>query len=310
MTAQASRLNWLLFLALGAIWGSSYLFIKIGVDAGLPPFTLVMLRLLIGFTLLAAVVVAARERLPRDIRTYGHLVVVAVLNVALPFSLITQAERSVDSALAATLAAAIPLVVVPVAALTIRTERITLNKVLGVLVGFVGVAVLAGFNPAQLAGRDMGPELALVAATVSYALGAVYSRRNIRGLRPMVTAALQIGFALAIVSVPAFIFERPLPTPIAFNALAAVVWLGLLGSGVAYLVFFRLLDAWGATRTTLVSYLMPVVGIALGAGVLHEAIDSRLLLGTALVIGGIVLVNLRTRLSLPLRRSAAATATR
>jgi drug/metabolite transporter (DMT)-like permease len=110
-SAGATRLDWLLFLVLGGIWGSSYLFIKVGVDAGLPPLTLVMLRLAIGFALLATVVAVARERLPRDARTYGHLLVLAVLSIAVPFWLIASAEQTVDSALAATINAAIPLVV-------------------------------------------------------------------------------------------------------------------------------------------------------------------------------------------------------
>ena len=95
-----SRTDWLLFIALGFIWGSSYLFIKIGVDAGLPPFTLIMGRLLIGFTLLAVVVIAAREPLPREPRMWGHLAVMGAVSVALPFALITWAEQSVDSSLA------------------------------------------------------------------------------------------------------------------------------------------------------------------------------------------------------------------
>ena len=128
----SSRVDWLLFILLGFLWGSSYLFIKIGVDAGLQPFTLVMLRLLIGFALLAAVVAIARERLPRDARTYGHLVVMGFFSVALPFALITWAEQSVDSALAAILTAAVPLFVIPIAAIALRDERITLNRIFGV----------------------------------------------------------------------------------------------------------------------------------------------------------------------------------
>ena len=304
----SSRLDWGLFLVLGVIWGSSYLFIKIGLDAGLPPFTLVMLRLLIGFALLATIVAAAHERLPRDARTYGHLVVTSVLSMALPFLLITGAEQTVDSTLAATLAAAIPLVVIPVAAVTLRTEPITPNKVIGVLVGFVGVAVLVGFDPATLVSRTPGPELALVAATISYAIGGVYARRNIRGMRPMIPAVFQVGFALAIVAVLAFALERPLETPISAGALFAVVWLGLLGSGIAYLVFFRLLERWGATRTSLVAYVVPVVGIILGGAVLHEAIDGRLLGGAALIVGGIVLVDRKMDLRIASRRRIATAA--
>lgn len=294
MATSSSRLDWLLFLALGGIWGSSYLFIKIGVDAGLAPFSLVMLRLLIGFGLLAVVVTVAREPLPRDVRTYGHLLVMGVLSVALPFCLIAAAERDVDSALAATLAAAIPLVVVPIAALVLPGERLSVGKIAGVVVGFVGVAVLVGLNPRTLAGGSLGPELALIGSTISYALGGIYARRTIHGLRPMVPALFQVGFALAIVTALAFTFERPLEIDLRPEAVMAVAWLGVLGSGVAYLVFFRLLDRWGATRTTMVSYLIPAVGIVLGALVLDESIEPTLILGAALILLGIILVNRRT----------------
>jgi drug/metabolite transporter (DMT)-like permease len=103
----------------------------------------------------------------------------------------------------------------------------------------------------------------------------------------------------------AVIFEWPITVPARFDAVLAVVWLGLLGSGTAYLVFFRLLREWGATRTSLVAYLLPVFGIVLGAAVLHEPVDARTILGTALVIGGIALVNVR---ALPWRRRAATAA--
>src|SRR5687768_15891384 len=114
MMATTSRTDWLLFILLGFLWGSSFLFIKIGVEAGLPPFTLVMLRLLIGFGLLAVVVTAAHERLPRDARIYGHLFVMGAINIAVPFSLITWAEQHVDSSLTSVLNAAVPIFVIPI----------------------------------------------------------------------------------------------------------------------------------------------------------------------------------------------------
>jgi drug/metabolite transporter (DMT)-like permease len=167
----------------------------------------------------------------------------------------------------------------------------------------VGVAILVGFDPGVVAGTDVVPALALVGSSISYALGAVYARRYAHGLRPMIPAVFQVGFALLITGGMALLFERPLEIPARFDAVLAVVWLGLLGSGTAYLVFFRLLGRWGATRTSLVAYLLPVFGIVLGAAVLHEPVDARTLLGTALVIGGIALVNAR---SLPWRRNVAA----
>jgi drug/metabolite transporter (DMT)-like permease len=290
----SNRLEWLLFVLLGFFWGSSYLFIKIGVEAGLEPFTLVSLRLLIGGLVLGAVVAIAREPLPRSVRTYGHLLVMGVLSVALPFSLITWAEQSVDSALAAILTAPVPLFVIVIAAFVLQDEPITGNRLIGLAVGFVGVVILVGFDPAQLAGGQLLAEVALIGATASYAAGGVYARRMVRGLRPMIPAVMQVTFAFAISAALALIFESPLAARPSVEAWGAVVWLGILGSGLSYLIFFRLLNSWGATRTSTVAYLIPVFGIALGAAVLSEPIDARLLLGTGLVIGGIALVNART----------------
>ena len=293
VSPSSSRTDWLLFVLLGFLWGSSYLFIKIGVEAGIQPFTLVSLRLLVGLALLAAVVTVAREPLPRSLRTYAHLVVMAAFSVAIPFSLITWAEQSVDSTLAAVLNGSVPLFVILIAAVFLRDEPITVNRIAGLAVGFVGVVVLVGFDPASLASGQLEPKLALIGSSLSYAVGGVYARRMVHGLRPMIPAVFQVGFALAMSGTLAFLFERPMDVPLSADAILAVVWLGLLGSGAAYLVFFRLLSRWGATRTSLVAYLLPVFGLVLGAVVLGETIDGRLVIGTALVIAGIALVNAR-----------------
>jgi drug/metabolite transporter (DMT)-like permease len=299
---SSSRLDWLLFALLGFFWGSSYLFIKIGVDAGLEPFTLVSLRLLFGFVLLAVVVGIAREPLPREPRMLGHLLVLGFFSVALPFGLITWAEQSVDSSLAAVLTGAVPLFVIPFAAILLPAERITFNALLGIAIGLVGVAVVVGFDPASLAGNELVAEIALIGAAASYAIGGVYARRNVHGLRPMIPALFQVGFALVMMAIPAVLVERPWERGIGGDALFAVIWLGLLGSGAAYLIFFRLLGHWGATRTSLVAYLLPIWGIVLGALVLQEPIDPRLIIGTALVISGIALVNQRRSLRTVFRR--------
>jgi drug/metabolite transporter (DMT)-like permease len=291
---EASRANWLLFVALGFFWGSSYLFIKIGVDAGLAPFTLVTLRLLVGATILAIVVAANRERLPRNAKTYFHLAVLGLISVSLPFSLITFAEQRVDSALAAVLTAPVPLFVIPIAAVLLH-ERITVAKVFGVIVGLIGVAVLMGFDPAQIGRTDLTPQLILLGAALSYAAGGVYARRFVHGLRPMIPALFQVTFGLIMVGIAAFAFESPLTRigGLSLEAFLAVGWLGLFGSALAYLVFFRLLNAWGPTRVSLVAYTLPVWGIALGWAVLGEQIQPGLIVGTALVIAGIAIVNVK-----------------
>lgn len=293
MATRGSRLDWLIFLALGFFWGSSYLFIKIGVDNGLQPFTLITYRLLIGFALLATVVAVAREPLPRDPRAYAHLAVMGTINIAIPFALITFAEQAVDSSLAAVINGAVPLFVIVIAAIFLKGETITVNRLAGLAVGFLGVAMIVGLDVGNLSSSSGPGELALIGATISYAFGAVYARAHIHGLRPMIPALFQVFFGLVVTSILAFATEHPFAVVPAPEALFSVVWLGLLGSGLAYLSFFRILQHWGATRTSLVAYLLPVYGIALGALVRNEIVSPTTFVGTALVIGGIALVNSR-----------------
>jgi drug/metabolite transporter (DMT)-like permease len=293
MIARPTRSDWILLLALGIMWGTSYAFIKLGVET-LPTFTLIASRLAIGLGLLATVVLVAREPLPRSPRIYGHLAVMAAINIVIPFSLITWAELSVDSAIAAILNGAVPLIVIVLAALTFHDEPITLNRLVGVVTGYIGVVVLVGpgILTALSGESEFTGEIALLGSTVAYAVGAVYSRRNIRGLRPMIPAVFQVGFAFLMVSVLALVFENPFAVAWNLDAVVAVLWLGLLGSGLAYLLMFRLLSRIGATATSQLAYLLPV-GIITGALMFGEMIDARILVGTGLILGGVTLVNSR-----------------
>jgi drug/metabolite transporter (DMT)-like permease len=283
--------DWLLFIALGVIWGSSYLFIKIGVET-ITPLTLVALRLAIGALVLAIVFRVAGGSLPRGPRTWLHLTVMAVLNIVIPFSLITWAELNVASSLAAILTATTPLFAIVIAALVLRSERITAQRVAGLLLGFIGVVVLVG--PAAFASGSSGLSvIAVLAAAASYGAATVYARRTLTGTPPMASALLQVGIALLISGSLALVLEGAPTLPTDAPALVALAWLGVLGSGAAYLIYFRLIRAWGATRTAAVTYLMPVVGIVLGSMVANETVDLRVGAGAVLVIGGVALLNVR-----------------
>jgi drug/metabolite transporter (DMT)-like permease len=287
--ARTNQIDWILFLALGFFWGSSYLFIKLAVD-DFGTFTLVALRLIVGATLLWAVVLATRQVLPREPRIYGHLLVMALVNIAIPFLLITWAEQSVDSSLAAILTSPVPLFAIVLSAIFLHDEPMRVNGVVGLVVGFIGVVIIT--SPGLTGeGSSITGELALLGAAFSYAVGAVYSRRNVRGLPPMIPAVFQVTFAFAITAVLALIIERPFATTPDAEAIFSILWLGILGSGMAYLIVFRLFAHWGATRTTTVAYVIPVVGIVLGFLVLAEPVDAFLIIGTALVIAGIAVVN-------------------
>ena len=290
MTQPATRADWLIFLGLGLMWGSSYLFIKLAVDS-FGTFTLIALRLLIGAAFLWVVLRASRTPLPRDRRAYMHLVVMSIVNITIPFALITWAEQSVDSALAAILNSTVPLLVIVIAPMFLPDEPIRLNGLLGLAIGFAGVVLIVSPGLMGASGTAAG-QLALLGSSLAYAIGNVYSRRNVRGLPPMIPAVFQVTFALVIVGLISLVFERPWETSRPdFEAWFSVIWLGILGSGMAYLAYFRLLSRWGATRTSLVAYLLPVVGIVLGFLVRQEPIDITLIGGTALVIAGVALVN-------------------
>ena len=288
---RANRIDWLIFLGLGFMWGSSYLFIKLAVD-DFGTFTLVALRLTVGAILLWTVIRLAKQPLPRERRIYGHLLVMAIINITIPFLLITWAERSVESSLAAILTSLVPLFAIVLSALFLHDEPLRLNGLVGLAVGFIGVVIITSRGLTG-AGSSVTGELALIGATISYAAGAVYARRNVRGLPAMVPAVFQVSFAALITGSVALVTEHPWTATPDTQAIFAILWLGILGSGFAYLFVFRLFAHWGATRTTLVSFLIPVVGIALGYLVLAEPLDGRVMTGTALVIAGIGLVNSR-----------------
>jgi drug/metabolite transporter (DMT)-like permease len=279
------------FLALGLMWGSSYLFIKLAVD-DFGTFTLVALRLLVGAALLWVVIRLAHQPLPRERRMYGHLLVMALVNITIPFLLITWAEQSVASSLAAILTSPVPLFAIILSAVFLADEPMRVNGVAGLIVGFIGVIIIT--SPGLTgANSSITGEIALLGAAFSYAVGAVYSRRNVRGLPPMVPAVFQVSFAAIIVSTFALLFEHPWTATPDAEAIFSILWLGIFGSGLAYLLVFRLFSNWGATRTTLIAYVIPPVGIILGFLVLDEPIDARILLGTALVVAGVGLVNSR-----------------
>ena len=289
MSAPATRLDWFLFLVLGFMWGSSYLFIKIAVDS-FGTFTLIALRLVIGAAFLWVAFRLNGTSLPRERRIYGHLIVMALINITIPFALITWAERSVDSALAAILNATVPLLVIVIAPMFLPDEPIRINGVVGLAIGFIGVVLLVSPGLMSASG-DLAGSIALLGSSLAYALGNVYSRRNVRGLAPLIPAVFQVSIAFVIVAILALVLEHPWTARPDIGDWFSVVWLGVFGSGAAYILYFRLLGRWGATRTSLVAYLLPVYGIVLGFLVLNEPIDLTLIAGTALVIAGVALVN-------------------
>lgn len=284
--------DWVVFGLLGLFWGTSYLFIKIAVET-LPTFTLIAGRLGIGTLVLAVALLLRRVRFPREPRVYLYLAVLSIFSISFPFSLITWGERSIDSALASILNATVPLFTIVLAALVLHDEPMTVNRLVGLGVGFVGIVVLTSGSLTGATDSSILGELAMLGSSASYAVGNVFARRTLRGQDPLIPAFFQVLFAFATTLLLALVFERPADVTLVPEAAFSVVWLGIFGSGLAYLCFYHLLARWGSTRSSMVAYLLPIVGIVGGFLVLGETVDARLLAGTALVIGGIGLVNSR-----------------
>lgn len=299
--------HWAALLALGALWGSSYLWIKIGVQE-IGPFTLVAFRLLVGAAALGLVLLVRRQALPRRWENWAPLAVMGITNTALPFVLISWGEQTVDSATASVLTGAVPLFVGILAHFLLRDERITVPRLAGLLLGLGGVVLLAA-RESGVAGLEAGggarlsalPSagasgstlgvVALVAAVISYAGSAIYARRALRGVSPLVAAFIPLLFADAVAWLGAAVLESPIHVPQVQLTWIAVIWLGLFGSCAAYLVYFYLIGSVGPTRTALVAYLIALIGVALGVIFLGERLDWRLAVGAVLVLGGIAVVS-------------------
>jgi len=287
--------EWSAFILLALVWGSSFLWIKIAVEE-IGPFTLVAFRLLYGLIGLLAVVAIQKRSFPRDRRTLLAYVFMGVFNTAVPFVLISWGETKIDSGLAAILNGTVPLFTIVIAHFWLQDEKITLPRIIGLIVGFVGVVMLVSRNlgPAGLQ-FDIWGELAVIAASICYAVAITFSRKYLRNQQPVVqsTMVMLIADALLWLSIP--IAEPSFQLPALPLTWIALLWLGLLGSCIAYLLFFFLINSWGPTRASVVTYTFPVTGLVLGVLFLNEIVDWRLLVGTALVVGGILVLNLKLR---------------
>jgi drug/metabolite transporter (DMT)-like permease len=287
--------DWGAFALLGCIWGSSFLWIKIAVQE-LDPFTLVGWRLLFGLVGMVVVVGLVRPTFPRGARSWVFMAILGITNTALPFVLISWGEKTIDSGVASILNSTVPLFTLLVAHLFLHDDRITLPKVLGLLTGFAGVIVLLlrDLQPGSLSGSLLG-QAAVILGAIAYAGSSVFARRTMREVSPMVQAFVPMVAADASVWAVATQAGNPGRLPSMPLTWVALLWLGLLGSCTAYLLYYHLLHSVGATRTTMVTYVFPVVGVALGVLFLREQADWHLLVGALLVVAGIGVVNLPAR---------------
>jgi drug/metabolite transporter (DMT)-like permease len=287
MTARV----WLLLMALSILWGGSFFFIGVAVQA-LPPLTIVAARVGLAMLVLLVVLRAMRIDLPRGGRLWLAFVGLGILNNVIPFTLFVWAQAQVPSGLASILNATTPISTVLVAHAFTADEKLTPNRMLGVLLGFAGVAVMLGPDLLTGLGDNLLAQGACLLATLSYACAGVYGRRFRQlGIAPMVTAAGQFIVSSALMLPLALLIEQPwrLPFP-GWPALAAVAGLAVVSTALAYVIYFRIMSAAGS-NVNLVTLLVPVSAILLGVLVLGETLLPRHLLGFGVIALGLAAID-------------------
>ncbi len=291
MAPSSRRANVALLLALALIWGSSYMLIKLGLET-LPPLTIAAVRIGLAAMVVVVIVWWRGERLPVGFNQWRPFMVMAMLSNVLPFTLIAWGEVRIDSGLTGILLGCMPLATLVLAHLFTRDERLSTHKIMGLTLGAAGLALLVGADAlAGLGGHLLG-ELAVIGAGLSYASATVYAHRAIRG-RPTVSSAATLLVATAITLPFSLALDTPWRLDPSALSLAAVAVLGIVGTGLATVIYFRLVGGAGATFTAMINYLIPPISVLWGVTLLAETPSLRMAGALALILAGVGLINRR-----------------
>ena len=288
LEGAVSRRGWALFIAMCLIWGTPYLLIKVAVS-DLSPVTVVFLRTVIGALILVPIALA-RGNFGPALRHWRWIVLYTAVEIAVPWFLVSDAELRLSSSLAALLIAATPFVGVVLGRLTGSDDRFDARRLFGLVVGFVGVAVLVGLNVSV---RDLGAagEIGLVA--ICYAVGPLIISRKLAEAPPIGVVAMSV-LLPAIVYAPLGLSHLPaaLPPP---QVLLAIGLLGVVCTALAFLLFFALISEVGPVRATIITYVNPAVALALGVALLGEPLTLGAVAGFALILVGLFLATRRAK---------------
>jgi drug/metabolite transporter (DMT)-like permease len=289
MSQKASPSDTALWLALAAMWNSSYGVIKLGVET-LDPMTLVAGRMVIGAAVILAVLMLRGQRLSTRPRDWTSYLITGMLGSTVPFLLITFGEQTVDSALASILMGVAPVATVLLAALTFADERLTTRVTLGVGLALIGVVTLVG--PAALSGLgdDLSGQLAIVGATLCYAAGTIYVKAYVkRPAMEMAAGSMLVGAIVACVI--ATVWGKGITgVDLSPRSIGAVVYLGLFSTAAANLIYFHLVPRLGATRMSQINFAVPVGGSLIGVGLLGETLAPSQMLALGIISGAVYLV--------------------
>ena len=290
-------------LLLAFIWGWSFLFIKVSVEGMTPP-TVACARVALGALVLVVTLRSMKRPLPRDRTMWRHFTIAALFGNVVPFTLLAWGEERITSASTSVLNASTPLFTAVLAAVFLH-DRLRRWQLSGLLLGFVGVGVAAGFGAGDLGHSSVAGSFAAVLAGLFYGMAFVYMRRHLTSIEPIVAASGQLIMA-TVLSLPfAVATSATSGLELSVRRALAIGALGAIGTGVAYLLNYRIIADVGATRASVVTYLIPVVAVTVGVVVLGEKFEWRVVWGGVLIVGGIALLRERRTLRIPIPSSAA-----
>jgi drug/metabolite transporter (DMT)-like permease len=282
------------FLTLALLWGGSFTLIKVSLE-GLSPAQLVLARLALGAAVLLAVAAVRRVAPPRGATVWGHLAGAALFGNVLPFLLLSYGERTAGAGVAGVLIGATPLLTLTIAYAALSAERATARKVIGLVAGFLGIVLVLA--PWRSAGAgSLGGEAACAGAALSYAVSFVYVRRFLspRGLPPLALAAGQLLVAVVLQAAVSPLLEWG-AVRLTGRVAAGIVLLGALCTGLAYVLYFRLIADIGATGASAVNYVVPIAAVLVGVVFLGEAVTWNLVAGGIVVLLGMAYAENRLR---------------
>ncbi len=276
-------------LALGCTWGASFLFIKVVVD-DTGPFELVTGRLFFGAVVVAAFMRVRRVPITVQPVLIAQISVMALGSNVIPFALIAWGEEHIDSGLASVLNSMMPIFTAIFAAAVLAEERFTRARLLGLLLGFTGVVVLTGDNVLHITDSDVLGQLAVIAAAGFYGMGAVYARTLLRKHDPITLSIWQLILGTLFAVPLLFIFEGTPDLSLGLDAIGALLALGIFGTGIGYIAWLWLIENTGSVRASLVTYIVPAMGLLLGWLVLGEHIGLSIILGGLCIAAGVAAV--------------------
>ncbi len=286
---QSRGTEYALLILLAIIWSSSFLMIKVALLT-VTPVTLAAGRMLLASIVLLTVLFLQGQRLPQSRRVWGQCVVVGLFSNALPFFLIAWGEQYINSGKAAIMMAIMPVLVPTLAHFFVAEERLTPCKFVGIALGFSGLLVLVGFEALAGLSQQVTGLLAVLLGTICYSTTAIFVRKFVKqsGI-VMSSGSVLVGTILVVIA--AFALEQPLQLRPSTQALAAISFLGVFATGLAAILYFRLLRSVGATIFSQINYLIPVLGVYWGALLLQERPGWNALVALLLIIGGVALVS-------------------